>query len=278
MLIHLVRVALLVAGTVFCTVLPFLPGRYEVLARPLSVMAQTFGTAGLLLVPIGVIWMVAGRSPRSAGKQYGFGLTALVAASFVWALVSLGALVSGGFLFGLGMLAFGAYAISRTFRRLPALRDAPSDRASAAPLYLIAVPAAVFSLQMVIEGPAGEFSLGRAVRNSAPLIADIEKYHAEHGHYPASLVSLHQDYLPMVVGIETYLYEPSGDAYNLLFEQPSFQFGTREIVVYNPREEQTAMSHNSDLLRLSPRALAGRGGYYAAHDTPHAHWKSFLFD
>ena len=58
------------AATVFiilCTFLPCLPGRYDSLAAPVSLMAQVFGYLGLLLVPVGAIWMAAeyrsGRSP-----------------------------------------------------------------------------------------------------------------------------------------------------------------------------------------------------------------------
>jgi len=47
--------------------LPFLPGQYDSLAVPLSMMAQLFGIVGLLLVPLGVVWIAY--EYRSEGKR-----------------------------------------------------------------------------------------------------------------------------------------------------------------------------------------------------------------
>ena len=122
------------------------------------------------------------------------------------------------------------------------------------------------------------FSRNRAIGNSARLISDIEQYRATRGHYPPSLLSVNKDYKPGVVGIEKFHYEPSGDAFNLLFEQPASPLGTREFVVYNPRGEQTATSHALDLLEFTPERLERARGYYAGHDVPHTHWRYFWFD
>lgn len=48
-------------------VYPFLHGRYDRLALPLSTMTQVFGVVGLALVPGGVLWLML---PR-----YGFALS-----------------------------------------------------------------------------------------------------------------------------------------------------------------------------------------------------------
>ena len=40
---------------------------------------------------------------------------------------------------------------------------------------------------------------------------------------------------PSVLGLEKYHGEPSGEAYNLLFEQVARDLATREFVVANPR-------------------------------------------
>ncbi len=135
-------------------------------------------------------------------------------------------------------------------------------------------------LQMAVVAPAIEFSRSRAIRNSARLIADIEQYRAVHGRYPESLLSVWEDYVPGVIGIKEYHYEPSGDAYNLFFEQFALQFGTREFVMYNPRDQQVMTSHKMDLLQLTPQELAleQSRGHYAVHDAPHPHWKYFWFD
>ena len=38
------------------------------------------------------------------------------------------------------------------------------------------------------------------------------------------------------MGIDRYHYERSGEAYNVIFKEPSLGFGTRRFVVYNPRD------------------------------------------
>ena len=80
--------------------------------------------------------------------------------------------------------------------------------------------------------------------------------------------------------IEAYHYEPSGDAYNLFFEQFSDRFGTREFVMYNPRNQQAMTSHKMDRLQLSPQELVleQTRGHYAVHDASQPHWKYFWFD
>ena len=105
-----------------------------------------------------------------------------------------------------------------------------------------------------------------------------ERHRAAGGTYPASLLSVWKDYSPAVIGIEKYHYGRSGEAYNLLFEQPAADLATREFVVYNPRDEQVATSHAMDCLQYSPERLARARGYFAVHQTPHAHWKYFWFD
>ncbi|MFN2399892.1 MAG: hypothetical protein ABR543_14835 [Gemmatimonadaceae bacterium] len=71
-----------------------------------------------------------------------------------------------------------------------------------------------------------------------------------------------------------------GDAYNLFFEQFTFRLGTREFVMYNPRDQQVMTSHKMDLLQLTPEELAldQTRGHNAVHDAPHPHWKYFWFD
>jgi len=93
-------------------------------------------------------------------------------------------------------------------------------------------------------------------------------------------VSVHSDYLPGVIGVRQYRYEPSGDAYNVLFEQLSLRIGIKEVVMYNPRGEQAISSHALDVLQLSPEQLAldRTRGHNAVHDAPQPNWKFFWFD
>jgi hypothetical protein len=280
MLKHLLGITAATAGIILCTVLPFLSGRYDSLAVPLSGMSRIFGTVGLLLVPIGALWVASKFWSRLAAKQYGIATAALIVFSVTWVMVSIGALVSS-LLLGLGALVLWIYVVSRVWPRMKLLKSATARPTSTVAFYVLIVPVAVALLQMAVVAPAIEFSRNRAIRNSARLIADIEQYRVSHGRYPASLLSEWEDYyVPGVIGIEKYHYEPSGDVYNLIFEQFALHFGTREFVVYNPRDRQVMTAHKRSLLHLTPEELAleQSRGHYAVHDAPHPHWKYFWFD
>jgi hypothetical protein len=276
---HILRITAVTACGVLCTFLPFLPGRYDNVAVPLSVMSQIFAKVGLLLVPVGAVWVASGYWSRGTG-QYAIAVVALATSSVVWALLSLVALASSGPLLALGTLALWACVVSRILPGLRLLKTATPRPTSVAAFYLLIVPVAVALFQMAVADPAVEFSRSRAIRNSAGLIADIEQYRATHGRYPVSLLSVSEDYLPGVIGIKEYHYEPRGDAYNLFFEQLTFVLGTREFVMYNPRDQQVMTSHKMDLLQLTAEELAleQSRGHYAVHDAPHPHWRYFRFD
>lgn len=278
MMTHFFRIIAATACIILCTLLPFLPGRYDSLAVPLSLMSQIFGKVGLLLVPVGALWLASEYWSRQVRLRYVFALTALIASSVVWAIVSLGAIYESVSL-GLGALVMWAYLVWTLLPRLRRLTSEPRA-VSTIPLYLIIVPVAVALLQLALADPVTEFSRNLAIRNSAPLIADIERYRTANGRYPLSVLSVHRDYKPSVIGIREYRYESSGAAYNLLFEQLTLQLGTTEIVVYNPRDEQVISSHALDVLQLTPEQLEldRTRGHYAVHDAPHPHWKYFWFD
>ena len=98
------------------------------------------------------------------------------------------------------------------------------------------------------------------------------------GRYPVSLHAELGDILPGVIGIEKYLYEPHRDAYNVIFEQLSDVFGTREFVVYNPRDEQAFWGHALHRIELPPERVLLAQGHYAVHLASRPHWKYFWFD
>jgi hypothetical protein len=276
---HALGIVAAAAFIVFCTALPFLPGRYDSLAAPLSMMSQLFGVVGLLLVPVGVLWIVAEHWSRLARSRGVFAYIALIAVSLVWAIVSLGAFLDSLTL-GVGVIALWAYVVTRVFSRLRALRGAPPRSATAMALYLVLVPIAVTLAQRALDGPLTDFSRSRAIRNSAALIADIERHRIANGRYPLSIVSVNKDYWPSVIGIRNYQYEPHGDAYNLFFEQITLQLGTVEVVMYNPLDQQVMTSHAMDVLQLTPEQLQldRSRGHNAVHNARQPHWKYFWFD
>jgi hypothetical protein len=279
MIAHLLRITAATAGTMMCTVLPFLPGRYDSLSVSVSMMAQVLGKLGLLLVPVGALWMAFEYRRPSRRKRYVFATTALIASAVVWALVSFFA-ITESLALGLGTFALGSYVVMRLLPRLGELSSVTPTTASPIPVYLIIVPIGVTLMQLAFADPITERSRSRAIRNSAQMIADIEAYRVANGRYPPSLLSVWPDYSPSVIGIKEYRYEPSGDAYNVLFEQPTFRFGTREMVMYNPSDQQAIASHAMDVLQLTPEQLEldRRRGYNEVHDAGHPHWRYFWFD
>jgi hypothetical protein len=149
-------------------------------------------------------------------------------------------------------------------------------RARLRPSALVAFPVVVIGVQRLLAEPMTELARDRAIENSAPMIDDIESYRGVHGRYPPSLHAVWGDYDPDVIGIERYRYEPSGEAYNLFFEQPSFDIGARAFVMFNPRDEQALTSHDAYLLRVAPAELAR--GFSSARSLAEPHWKCFVFD
>ncbi len=271
---HVIGVGLVVAAILACSFLPFLAGAYDPIAGALGFAAFGFGIVGLLMVPVGVAWLVyevrRRRGPPARDRTFGFAVVALAATSFVGVAVALATLptsIATGVVMGLLL----AYAVRRT---LPRLRR-PTDRGvHPAPLYLVIVPLAVVAVQLLGHDPAVERSRNAAGDNAAEMIAEIERYREANGRYPESLVAVWPDYRPGVVGVRSYAYEPSGEAYNLSFEQFRFwPVGTREFVVYNPRDEQTMVSHAS--WRLIAPELEG---FYAEYAAGRPHWKYFWFD
>lgn len=199
----------------------------------------------------------------------------------------------------LGILAFGAWSLAQArvlgfalfvlwgglfYMGLQWLRTQRHNETrgfSHAPLLLVAIPLFTLVLQLALGVPANSASRERAIATSAQLIEEIEAYRAEHGFYPETLISLNKDYQTNVVAIDRFLYAPNGAGYDLIFENPRFvlhDFGSREMVVYNPLDEHRIMSHAAWHLAWPPDVAATRQGWYVDFDTQHPSWKYFLFD
>ena len=259
---------------VLCIVYPFLPGGHDCLAVPLSTMVQVFGVVGLVLVPGGLVWLTM---PR-----FGFALSLLstAAGTGVALVLALFATLSVGNAFGVLTLAAWVCVLVQLIPGLQRLKRAERSGFHPAPVYLVCLPLVALAAQLALAAPMARASRGRAIANAGAFIGDIEQYHARHGRYPVSLEAQNRDYHPDIVGVERFIYVPQGDSYNLSFEQPRFlldRFGTREWVVYNPRDAHRVYSHTAWL--LPPPDLAEPSqGWYASGETGYAHWMYFLFD
>jgi hypothetical protein len=259
---------------VLCMVYPFLSGGYDRLAVPLSTMVQVFGVIGLALVPGGLLWLTM---PRLG---FAFSLLSTAVGTCVACILALFATLSVGNAFGVLTLAAWVYVLVRLIPILKRLKCAGGSGFHPATVYLVCLPVLVLAAQLALVAPMTRASRDRAIANARAFIGDIEQYHARNGRYPASLQAQNRDYYPDVVGVERYIYVPQGDSYNLSFEQPRFlldRFGTREWVVYNPRDEHRVYSHTAWLLP-PPEVAEPSQGWYASGETGYAHWMYFLFD
>lgn len=259
------------------TLLPFLPGDHDPLAVPLSMMARVLGFAGLLFVPVGVVWAFAAGQGAPARRPFLCAAAAFMVGVLLVVCLSFAAFLSAGALLAMITGAAGAATMATLATRVKRMKVAPPQRVGVV-LWLVVLPLAVFMLQRALLRPAVEFSRSRAIENSAALIADIEAYRLTRGHYPPSLLSVYRDYKPRVIGIDRFRYEPHLETFNVLFEQPSASLSVREFVVYNPLDQQTATSHAMDVLQYTPDELQRARGYFAVHAGPKPHWMSFLFD
>lgn len=277
MTLHFVLVSGLTLLINLCMIYPFLPGRYDALAVPLSTMVQMFGVAGLLLVPVGALWLIHDVRARnhkkqnlhSADRAYYFAIASLIAASIIVMVVFLFVCLGISIALAVLVLALWLYALSRLLPKLKLLKKAEAGNINPLPLYLIIIPLTLLFFQVVLADPLTEFSRNHAIANSNKFVNDIEEYHAKYGHYPVSLAAMWKDYYPDIVGTEKFHYSPFGKSYNLFFEQPRFLFnniGTREWVVYNPNNEHRMFSHTAWFLLLTPEELERSQGWYAVHD------------
>jgi hypothetical protein len=289
MMLHLLRIIGITTLIALCVVYPFLPGQYDSLAMPLSIMAQVSAVTGLLLVPIGILWLVyelRSHLQRTENRpfhspRYFFALASVIASVIVVLVVSFVAFATVGISLALITTALGLFILAKARSKLRVLRAAASNSFSPVPLYLVLIPLILTVLQISLAPQMTSFSRTHAMASSREFIDDIEAYQAEYGRYPTSLLAMWKDYYPDVVGIEKFHYTPSDSAYNLFFEQPRFlldTIGTREWVVYNPGDEHQIFSHTAWFLLLTPEELERSQGWYAVHETPVPHWRYFWFD
>lgn len=265
----MIRALGLAAVLCLVMVLPYLPGRFDASSAALSLAAQVGTFLSLVLVPVGVAWMVARRRARLWGRL-AWGWSAVIALAVILACASANQLALGVVL-GLGslMLLRAAYRRSRS----------DLDRAAhQTAIYLVFVPVILLAFRVTVLTRAADWSRDRAIQHAAALITEIEGFRQRHGRYPVSLQSLNPDVPTGVIGIERFLYEPNGDAYNLFFVRPHIELDAREVVMFNPRDEHRFTSHELDILQYDGERLDLRRGDRRRTPLPQPHWISILFD
>lgn len=272
MLKHLLQIIILAVAVLLGMFLPFMPGQHDPAAILISSTAQAIGFAGILLTPIGIVWLSFGQRSRPLRIAMAAAASIIITFAFVF-----GAIGNNSLHLAFGILILG---IHLTIRFVGTMRRDQTDvpPLDAAPIYLIVIPVVVLVTRFAFIGSAVEFSRNRVIENSRPLIADIEAFSTRNGHYPESLHSEWEDYKPGIVGVGRYHYEPKGQAYSLFFEQYSDQIGLREFVMYNPLGEHQISAHNSDRLLYTIPEQSRMWGWHVVVPLPQENWKYFHFD
>lgn len=258
--LHWIQLIALNLLVVFCIFLPFLPGPYDNLSLPLSGAAQLTGYIGLVLVPVGALWLIQeikkikGRNTNvnNWSSGYYYAVTAAVICTILSLAFSLGLLISVRISAALVSLIISGFVMSRQIPAIRALKNQPSKILNTAPLYLLSIPLLAFTTCSFFLSPVSEYSRNYAIRQSQQLINAIEVYRTQTGYYPQSIDYVPEVPKPFVMGVSEYIYERNGDAYNLSFVQHQHIGATREVVMYNKNDEHNVTGHFADYKARQP--------------------------
>lgn len=265
--IHWLQLIALNLLVILCIFLPFLPGPHDQLSVALSAIAQTTGFLGLLLVPVGILWLIQeirrnldkNRSTNNWSNGYYYAITAMVICILTTLFFLIGLLLMVGPSAVVLTLLFASIAL---YRLIPAVRSLRQNSGSfnAAPLYLLSVPLIAFTVRMFLIGPVSDYSRNYAIENGQRLISAIENYYSLNNHYPESIEELDYVPKPFIMGIEEFQYERKGNDYSLWFIQWQSIIATKEVVMYNKNDKHHIKGH------------------YASFNVKQPHWKYYWLD
>ena len=253
---------------VVCIFLPFIPGPYDKLAFALSGMAQVTGFLGLLLIPFGILWLIqeikklAGNNKplNNWSSGYYYAITATCICTFICLLYALSLLMAVGPSAAVASLAVIIYILYKLIPSIKNLKHSNNKVFNAAPLYLLSIPIIAFTVRLFFIGPASDYSRDYAMKHAEKVITAIENYYAQKGDYPESIDYLYDVPKPSVMGIDEFVYERNGNAYNVSFVQWQHLGATREVVMYNKNNE-----HNVK-------------GHFASYNANQNHWRYYWLD
>jgi len=271
----------------FVLIYPFIPGSYDPVGISLSTFIQLYSGLGLITCIPAVLWLYHAVKIGNANKddQYLFKKYWLFPKIYIWTSIFVLSIVifittfglsrlAGIFLF-LAMIFFSGLFFNKISQLKPGFHPPHG-----LPLALALLPILLLVFQLSISKPLTNWSRARAIHNSSQLIDEIERYKNRYGKYPLTLNAIYKDYQTGINSIEEYHYTYDNTMYNLYFEQPRFlfdQIGTREFVVYNPKDNHLMFSHVSWHMLFEPDQLRRNQGWYASYDTGVPHWKYFWF-
>ncbi|MBS1557007.1 MAG: hypothetical protein JSU09_18960 [Bacteroidetes bacterium] len=262
--VFLIALALLTTAMIS----PFLPGSTDPVSGSVAMVVQVYSGLGLISTVTGCLLLISGKSKVLFRVH-------VYATLFLFAIITLATFFAVSKLLGVGLL------IATTLFARFALREREFDHKTNWIVCTIFLPAALLIIQILVGPSLTRYSRNRAIENASELIHEIERYKVKTGTYPLTLNAVWKDYYPDVAGVEKYHYSYDSNTYHVYFEQPRFffdQFGTREIVAFNPEDEHLIVSHASWYMLLGQSQVRSTPGWYAVHDARLPHWKYFWFD
>lgn len=276
-----VLIVALVVAVLAATAFPFLPGRYDELAAPISTLARIIGVGSLLLVPIGIAWLaveVLGTRDRPRRMRTGFTAVAIGAMSVVVVIAFVGAAAMFAMSLGVGALAIWMLFLWRRSRAMLAWARNGAGSYSRAALAMIAVPIISAAAILFIATPLQQWSQNRTMDAMQHLIDHIEQYRLARGGYPPAIFAEWMDYRAEIIGVRGYQYEPVGDKYSIAVEVPVFDPSARAYLMYNPNDAFRMASHDEWLLTWTDNQLALHRGYAFSREVGRPHWRILYFD
>jgi len=273
--------------TILLIVSPFVPGPSNSLVIGLSSISLTLGFLGLLLVPVGVLWVIAewkkSRQPEEKPVNWKPSYHLSIIATVIIFAISLiyipllyhieGVVASIAFVI---LLSWPLYKVIRSIRKI---KSQPSRAFNPMPFYLIALPLIAFTANKLLVDPISNFSRKLAIQKSEILIHAIEEYKNNEGAYPESLENLKGKYIDAipkssVMGVTSYRYNKLNGDFTLAFSQWKDGAALEELVIYDrsPVSEKDYANFNFKLDRY--RTLTAFKGY----DAGVKHWRYYLCD
>jgi len=273
--------------TIVLIVSPFFPGPSNSLVIGLSSVSLTLGFLGLLLVPVGVLWVIAewkkSRQPEGKTINWKPSYYLSIIATVIIVTISLiyipltyhfaGVLASAAFVILLSWLLY------RMIRFIRKIKSQSSRAFISMPVYLIALPLIAFTANKFLVDPLSNYSRKLAIKKSEILIHAIEAYKNREGEYPESLENLKGKYIDQipkssVMGVTSYRYSKLDDDFTLAFSQWKDGASLEELVIYDksPVSKKDYANFNYKLDRY--RTL----GAFASYDAGIKHWRYYLCD
>ena len=266
---------------------PFFPGPSNGLVLGLSSLSLLFGFFGLLLVPVGIIWVIAGwiknkqREDRPVNwkPSYYLSIIAAVIAAIIGVIFLPVFGQHAGVPAAVIALVIEGWLLYKVVLSIRKIKSTPSRAFNSVPVYLIVLPLVAFTANKFLVEPISTYSRNTAIHKSEMLIAAIENYNIKEGKYPASLNELKGKYIdkipkPSVMGVANYRYTKVNNHYTLSFSQWKDGTALEELVIYdkNPGlyNDYAHFDYKIDRYRIK--------GAFESHNTGIKNWRYYLCD